>query len=76
MAKGIKRVLTITVVRKDIYKVFKQQQEFSFRHVNPIEGNLAVCAVALKNMEIIAEENLSEREALYGEKLLGVTRTV
>ncbi|WP_253291334.1 aspartate aminotransferase family protein [Virgibacillus proomii] len=74
MAKGITSgylPLSVTAVRKDIYEVFKQQQASShFRHVNTFGGNPAACAVALKNMEIIAEENLSDRAALYGEKLL------
>jgi Aminotransferase class-III len=47
MAKGIKRVLTITAVRKDIYKVFKQQQEFSFSPCESIwrkPGSMCSCA--------------------------------
>lgn len=73
MAKGITSAylpLSITAVRKDIYETFKGSEENShFRHVNTFGGNPAACAVALKNIEIIEQENLVSRAAILGERL-------
>lgn len=73
MAKGLTSAylpLSITAVRKDIYETFKQNEDNShFRHVNTFGGNPAACAVALKNLEIIEKENLTERAAVLGERL-------
>src|SRR5699024_12200047 len=41
-----------------------------FRHVNTFGGNPAACALALKNIEIIEREKLSERSAEQGHRLL------
>ncbi|MFD2208226.1 aspartate aminotransferase family protein [Virgibacillus halophilus] len=73
MAKGLTSAylpLSVTAVRKDIYKVFESNGENNhFRHVNTFGGNPAACAVALKNIEILEKENLVERSALLGERL-------
>lgn len=74
MAKGLTSSyipLSVTAVRKEIYNSFKGPEENShFRHVNTFGGNPAACAVALKNLQIIEQENLVERSALLGEYLL------
>jgi len=74
MAKGITSAylpLSATAVRKDIFEAFKGEDEYNhFRHVNTYGGNPAACAVALKNIEIFEKENLVERAAALGEKLL------
>ncbi|WP_010531946.1 aspartate aminotransferase family protein [Lentibacillus jeotgali] len=73
MAKGLTSAylpLSVTAVRKDIYESFNNTEENShFRHVNTFGGNPAACAVALKNIEIMERENLTNRAAVLGEKL-------
>ncbi|ASK62444.1 aspartate aminotransferase family protein [Virgibacillus phasianinus] len=73
MAKGLTSAylpLSVTAVRKDIYETFKDSEENShFRHVNTFGGNPAACAVALKNIEILEQENLVSRAAVLGERL-------
>ncbi|WP_082235451.1 aspartate aminotransferase family protein [Halobacillus massiliensis] len=73
MAKGLTSAylpLSVTAVRKDIYQKFVQDESNShFRHLNTFGGNPAACALALKNIEIIEEENLVSRSALLGERL-------
>ncbi|GGJ95819.1 putative aminotransferase YhxA [Lentibacillus kapialis] len=75
MAKGLTSAylpLSVTAVRKDIYDVFNNTEENShFRHVNTFGGNPASCAVALKNIEIMEQENLTNRAAVLGDKLRG-----
>jgi len=74
MAKGLTSAylpLSVTAVRKDIYDAFKNSEDNShFRHVNTFGGNPAACALALKNIEIIEREKLSERSAEQGHRLL------
>ncbi len=74
MAKGLTSAylpLSVTAIRKDIYDKFDTGQENShFRHVNTFGGNPAACALALKNIEIIEREQLVERSAELGERLL------
>ncbi|MER2090698.1 aspartate aminotransferase family protein [Sporosarcina sp. JAI121] len=74
MAKGLTSAylpLSVTAIRKDIYEKFDTGEDNShFRHVNTFGGNPAACAVALKNLEIIERENLVERSAELGERLL------
>lgn len=74
MAKGLTSAylpLSVTAVRKDIYEKFNTGEENShLRHVNTFGGNPAACAVALKNIEIMEQENLFERSAELGERLL------
>jgi taurine-pyruvate aminotransferase len=73
MAKGLTSAylpLSATAVRKDIYESFKNQADYShFRHINTFGGNPAACALALKNLEIMRNENLIERARLLGERL-------
>jgi taurine-pyruvate aminotransferase len=73
MAKGLTSAylpLSVTAVRKDIYKKFDTGEENShLRHINTFGGNPAACAVALKNIEIMENENLFERSAELGERL-------
>lgn len=73
MAKGLTSgylPLSATAVRKDIYDAFKDEGEYShFRHVNTFGGNPAACALALRNLEIIEQDNLVERSRILGERL-------
>lgn len=74
MAKGLTSAylpLSVTAIRKDIYEKFNTGEENShLRHVNTFGGNPAACALALKNIEIMEKENLFERSAELGERLL------
>ena len=73
MAKGLTSAylpLSVTAVRKDIYDKFDTGEENShLRHVNTFGGNPAACAVALKNIEIMENENLFDRSAELGDRL-------
>jgi adenosylmethionine-8-amino-7-oxononanoate aminotransferase len=73
MAKGITSgylPLSATAVRKEIYDAFKGSEQYDYlRHVNTFGGNPAACALALKNLEIMEKENLSERSKQLGETL-------
>lgn len=74
MAKGITSAylpLSATAVRKDIYEAFKGTEEYDyFRHVNTFGGSPAACALALKNLEIMENENLAARSCDVGAQLL------
>lgn len=74
MAKGLTSAylpLSVTAVRKDIYDKFDTGEENShFRHINTFGGNPAACALALKNIEIMERENLFQRSAELGARLL------
>jgi adenosylmethionine-8-amino-7-oxononanoate aminotransferase len=73
MAKGITSgylPLSATAVRKDIYEVFKSQEDYAyFRHVNTFGGNPTACALALKNLELMEHEQLVARSRLLGARL-------
>ncbi|WP_223067562.1 aspartate aminotransferase family protein [Paenibacillus caui] len=74
MAKGLTSAylpLSATAVRKDIYEAFKDKSDDygHFRHVNTFGGNPAACALALRNLELMEQENLVERARLIGERL-------
>ncbi|MGE8205741.1 aspartate aminotransferase family protein [Heyndrickxia sp. NPDC080065] len=73
MAKGITSAylpLSATAVKKEIYEAFKGTEEYDyFRHVNTFGGNPAACALALKNLEIMENENLFDRSQKLGEYL-------
>jgi taurine-pyruvate aminotransferase len=73
MAKGITSAylpLSATAVKKEIYEAFKGTEEYDyFRHVNTFGGNPAACALALKNLEIMENENLFARSKQLGEHL-------
>ncbi|MBE4908463.1 aspartate aminotransferase family protein [Bacillus luteolus] len=73
MAKGITSAylpLSATAVKKEIYESFKGTEEYDyFRHINTFGGNPAACALALKNLEIMENENLFARSKTLGERL-------
>lgn len=74
MAKGLTSgylPLSATAVRKDIYEAFKDSSdEYShFRHVNTFGGNPAACALALRNLQLMEEEQLVERSRGLGQRL-------
>ncbi|QOR64634.1 aspartate aminotransferase family protein [Cytobacillus suaedae] len=73
MAKGITSAylpLSVTAVRKEIYESFKGTEEYDyFRHINTFGGNPAACALAMKNLEIMENENLFARSKTLGERL-------
>ena len=75
MAKGITSAylpLSATAVKREIFEAFKGTEEYDhFRHVNTFGGNPAACALAVKNLEIMEEEDLSGRSAKMGERLRG-----
>jgi len=73
MAKGITSAyfpLSATAVRREIYETFAGETAYErFRHVNTFGGHPAGCAVAVRNMEIMEEEDLFRRSAEMGERL-------
>lgn len=73
MAKGITSAylpLSATAVRAEIADSFKEQgTNQHFRHVNTFGGNPAACALALKNLELMEEEQLVERAGQLGSEL-------
>ncbi|MCF6409533.1 aspartate aminotransferase family protein [Pseudalkalibacillus salsuginis] len=74
MAKGITSAympLAATAVKREIFEEFVGNSDYDrFRHVNTYGGSPASCAVALKNLEIMEEENLFERSKEMGKRLL------
>jgi taurine-pyruvate aminotransferase len=70
MAKGLTSAympLSATAVRREIYEAFAGSDEYDFfRHVNTFGGSPAACAVALKNIEIMENENLFARSEEMG----------
>lgn len=75
MAKGITSAyfpLSATAVRREIYEAFSGETDYErLRHVNTFGGHPAGCAVAVRNMEIMEEEDLFGRSAKMGERLRG-----
>jgi taurine-pyruvate aminotransferase len=73
MAKGITSAyfpLSATAVRREVYEKFAADTEYDrLRHVNTFGGHPGGCAVAIKNLEIMEEENLPRRSAEMGERL-------
>ncbi|RNB53665.1 aspartate aminotransferase family protein [Brevibacillus gelatini] len=73
MAKGITSAylpLSATAVRADIADKFNEPgNNQHFRHVNTFGGNPAACALALKNIQIMEEEQLVERAEQLGDEL-------
>ena len=73
MAKGITSgyfPLSATAVRREIYEAFPGDTDYErLRHVNTFGGHPAGCAVAIRNMEIMEEEDLFGRSAKMGERL-------
>jgi adenosylmethionine-8-amino-7-oxononanoate aminotransferase len=73
MAKGITSAylpLSATAVRAEIADRFNEPGvNQHFRHVNTFGGNPAACALALKNLELMEEEQLVERAEQLGAEL-------
>ena len=73
MAKGITSAylpLSATAVRREVFEDFKGTEEYDhFRHVNTFGGNPAACALAIKNLEIMDQEDLPGRSATMGDRL-------
>jgi adenosylmethionine-8-amino-7-oxononanoate aminotransferase len=73
MAKGITSAyfpLSATAVRRDIYEMFAADIEYErLRHINTFGGHPGGCAVAIKNLQIMEEEDLPGRSAKLGERL-------
>lgn len=73
MAKGITSgylPLSATAVRADIAESFNEPGDNQhFRHINTFGGNPTACALALKNMELLEQEELIERAEQLGETL-------
>ncbi|MDX8366442.1 aspartate aminotransferase family protein [Cytobacillus sp. IB215665] len=74
MAKGITSAylpLAATAVRKNIYESFNGSEQYDFfRHVNTFGGNPAACALAMKNIDIMEQEQLFERSKSVGSAIL------
>ncbi|WP_279326888.1 aspartate aminotransferase family protein [Bacillus litorisediminis] len=74
MAKGITSAylpLSATAVKREIFETFAGDDTYDrFRHVNTFGGNPAACRLALKNLEIMENEDLIERSRIMGGKLL------
>ncbi len=70
MAKGITSgylPLSATAVRAEIADKFNEQgTNQHFRHVNTFGGNPAACALAVKNMEILEQEQMVKRAEELG----------
>ena len=73
MAKGITSAylpLSATAVRAEIADTFNEPGATThFRHINTFGGNPAACALALRNMELLEEENLIGRAEQLGIEL-------
>lgn len=73
MAKGITSgyfPLSATAVREELFAAFPASGNDRLRHINTFGGHPAACAVALANHRVLREENLIERSAQMGERLL------
>lgn len=74
MAKGITSgymPLSATAVKRKIFEQFAGEDIYDrFRHVNTYGGSPAACAVALKNIEIMEQENLFQQSEQLGARLL------
>jgi taurine-pyruvate aminotransferase len=73
MAKGITSAyfpLSATALRREIYETFAGDTDYErLRHVNTFGGHPAGCAVAIRNLEIMEEEDHFRRSAQMGERL-------
>ena len=73
MAKGITSAyfpLSATALRREIYETFAADTAYErLRHVNTFGGHPAGCAVAIRNLEIMEEEDHFRRSAQMGERL-------
>lgn len=73
MAKGITSgylPLSATAVKREIYDAFAGTGTYdNLRHVNTFGGNPTSCALAIKNLEIMEEEELPKRSREMGDRL-------
>ncbi len=62
--------LSAAAVRREVFEKFRGTEQYGrFRQVNTFSGNPAACAVAVKNLEIMEDEDLCGRSAALGERL-------
>ncbi len=62
--------LSAAAVRREVFEKFRGTEEYGrLRHVNTFGGNPAACALAVKNLEIMEDEDLWGRSAVLGERL-------
>jgi taurine-pyruvate aminotransferase len=66
--------LSATAAKEDIFRAFASDDSDGsyFRHVNTFGGHPASCAVALANIKLIQELDLTEQAREKGELLLGL----
>src|ERR687894_2650500 len=73
MAKGLTSAyfpLAATAVRQEVYETFAGNEEYGrLRHINTFGGHPGGCAVALRNLEIMEEEDLPGRSEEMGRRL-------
>src|ERR671911_370609 len=73
MAKGITSPylpLSASAVRREVYETFAGDGEYGrLRHINTFGGHPGGCAVALRNLEIMEEEDLPGRSEEMGKRL-------
>src|ERR671911_525864 len=73
MAKGLTSAyfpLAATAVRREVYETFAGDGEYGrLRHINTFGGHPGGCAVALRNLEIMDEEDLPGRSEEMGKRL-------
>ena len=73
MAKGVTSgylPLSATAVKREIYDAFAGTGDYdNLRHVNTFGGNPTSCALAIKNLEIMEEEELPSRSRQMGDRL-------
>jgi taurine-pyruvate aminotransferase len=73
MAKGITSgyfPLAATAVSEELFAAFPASGNGRLRHINTFGGHPAGCAAALANLRVLREENLIERSAQMGERML------
>ncbi|APH06306.1 aspartate aminotransferase family protein [Bacillus weihaiensis] len=79
MAKGITSAylpLSATAVKREIFEAFKGTDEYDYlRHINTFGGNPTSCALALKNLEIMEEEDLFSRSKEIGARMRAELKT-
>lgn len=73
MAKGITSAyfpLSATAISREIYETTSEDSQYErLRHVNTYGGHPAACMVALRNIQILEDEDLPNRAAKLGERL-------
>jgi adenosylmethionine-8-amino-7-oxononanoate aminotransferase len=80
MAKGLTSSylpLGATAVRRELFEAFDGGSQYGrLRHVSTFGGHPAACAVAIRNMEIMDEEDLPGRAAELGERFAEQLRSL